>query len=443
MKISKAGIDRLGNRIREENHSLSDETLNNLQDYRTSHQDSLSSVFTILCSYIRKIHPTSIVTYRIKRFESIIGKLIRYPEMRFSRMWDIGGCRFIVRNDQHVYKIKSLIEDDDRISIVKEYDYIKQPQKDGYRSLHLFIKCNDNDRIIEVQIRNLTDHNWATLVEITDLLYDSKIKELGDNKDLVRFHFLLSRTSELTIVEKKEVAALLKRYGYFQRLSEVFSRNYLKVRQQWFLIENLKNHRYFLIETKKDAVPKIYSFKSSKEAEKEYLNLYKNTRNINIVLTHLPNPSYNQISIAYSNYILTFHSFLDECYELLESLITEALETGNYFDYIRNYSLYNSLLYENISNFMYEIREMTTYSESKDSKLRKKHRLKEKEWTRDIQKHANKSSERSKRLSKKFQKSMPNSAFRRFVIKAISTSITRKYKKKINKELNITFAKNP
>lgn len=441
MKISKGDIDRLGNRIREEHLSLNDDTLNSLQNYRTSHQDSLSSVFTILCSYIRKVHPTSIVTYRIKRFESIIGKLIRYPEMRFSRMWDIGGCRFIVRSDQHVYKIKSLIEQDDRISIVKEYDYIKQPQLDGYRSLHLFIKCNVSERIIEVQVRNLTDHNWATLVEITDVLYDSKIKELGNNAELVRFHFLLSKISELTISEKKEIAGLLKKYNYFERLSEVFSRNYLKVRQQWFLIENQKNHRYFLIETKKEDTPKIYSFKNTKEAEKKYLDLYKNTQNVNVVLTHLPNPSYNQISIAYSNYILTFHSFLDECYELMESLITESLETGNFIDYFSTFNLYNSLLFTHISNLMSEAREMTSYSENTDSRNRKKHITKEKEWIKDIQKQVNKNTERSKRHAKKFKKSMPESIFRQFIVRRITTFIAKKYKRKISKEMNIKIDK--
>lgn len=435
MTISKADIDRLGKIIRKEQYQLSDETLLQLQEYRTSHQNSLSTIFTILCSYVQKVHSSSIVTYRIKRFESIIGKLIRYPDMRFSRMWDIGGCRFIVRNNDEVYKIKALIEKDNRISIVKEYDYIEEPQKDGYKSLHLFIKCNENDKLIEVQIRNLKDHNWATLVEITDVLYDSKIKELGNNVDLVKFHFLLSRISELNIDEKKEIAEILKKYSYFEKLSEVFSRNYIRVRQQWFDIENRNNHRYFLIETKKENAPIIYSYKNSTEAERAYLNVYKTTQNANIVLTHLPNPSYNQISIAYSNYILTFHSFLDECYEILESLIVEALEQGEYYAYFRLYNLYNSLLFEHIQNLMTEIREMTSYSEKRKVQHKTRNKKKELEWISDIQKQVNRSNERSKRLSNKFRKSMPKSIIQRFVFKRISSFIGNKYNRKIKNVL--------
>ncbi len=433
MKQSKTEIDKLGNVIRNEPFPLSESTIDKLQEYRTSHQLPLSTIFTVLCSYIRKIHPTSIVTYRIKRFESIIGKLSRFPEMRFSRMWDIGGCRFIVRNDQDVYKVKSLIQNDDRIEIVKEKDYILNPQEDGYKSLHLFVKSTQDDRIIEIQIRSLKDHNWATLVEITDLLYDTKVKELGNNPDLVKFHLLLSRLTELNIHEKKEVSMYLERFNYFEKLSEVFTRNYIKVRQQWFDIQNLKNHRYFLIETKKDEPPRIYSFKNSKEAEKEYLNLYKRGQNINIVLIHLPNPSYHQLSIAYSNYILTFHSFLDECYELLESLIVEALETGKYYDFFRIYKLYNSLLFEHISNLVAEIGEINSLSTRSNGKKNNTQNTKEKEWIKDINKQVYRSRERSNRLAKKYKTSMPTSFVGKFIVTRMESFVIWKFKRKISK----------
>lgn len=438
MNISKGDIDRLGEKIREEKFSLNEDTLLKLQEYRTSHQDSLSSIFSILCSYIRKVNASTIVTYRIKRFESIIGKLLRYPDMRFSRMWDIGGCRCIVNNDLDVYKFKTLLEKDNRITIVKEYDYIKEPQKDGYKSLHLFIKCNHNDKIIEVQLRNLKDHNWATLVEITDVLYDSKIKELGDNKELANFHLLLSKISDLSITDKKEIARIIKKYSYFEKLSEVFSRNYIKVRQQWFDIESQNNHRYFLIETKKDEIPKIYSFKNTIEAENQYLSVYKSTQNANIVLTHLPNPSYSQISIAYSNYILTFHSFLDECYEILESLIVEALEQKKYYDYFKIFNLYNFLLFGHIKNLMTEIKEMGLYSKSRQQQKKRKNVKKEKEWTEDIKRLVDKSNQRSKRLAIKFRKSIPKSETGKFLVKLITSYISNKYKRKIKKVLAIT-----
>lgn len=437
MTISKANIDKLGNLIRAEGDNILDNTLNSLQEYRISHKDILSLAFSMLCQNTRKVHKTAIVTYRIKRFESIIGKLIRYPEMRFSRMWDIGGCRCILRNNDDVYKLKEIILKESDFEITKEYDYIKEPQKDGYKSLHLFLKHKSFDKVIEVQIRNQVDHNWATLVEITDVLFDSKLKELGNNKDLLRFHFLLSRIAELNIEEKKEISKIIKQYNYFDKLSEVFSRNYIKVRRQWFEIESKSNHKFFLIETSKDDVPKISSFKTINEAEEQYFNVYKSRQNANIVLTHLQTPNYNQISIAYSNYILTFHSFLIEFYEILESLIVESLEQRQYYYYFKMYNLYNSLVFNHIKNLMAEIREIQIYTqENKNRKYRDK--KKEKEWISDIQKQVKQNNERSTNLSNKFRKSMPLGWFGITTVKFITRHIGKNYQKKIRKVLDIS-----
>lgn len=189
--LTKGQIDKLGDKIREQRNSLEDLTLGELQEYRTSHKETLSQVFNTLCRTTRKITSDSIVTYRIKRFESIIGKLSRYPDMKFSRMWDIGGCRCILRNNKEVYRLKELIENE--LTVRKVYDYIEKPQSEGYKSLHLFVCVPDDDKVIEVQLRNQQDHNWATLVEITDLLFDAKLKEYGQNKELLRFHYLLSK----------------------------------------------------------------------------------------------------------------------------------------------------------------------------------------------------------------------------------------------------------
>lgn len=440
MTISKAEIDRLGNLIRSEGDNISDSTLISLQEYRTSHKDILSLAFSMLCKNTRNIHLSAIVTYRIKRIESIIGKLIRYPEMRFSRMWDIGGCRCILRNNNDVYKLKDIIANEQDFEIIKEYDYIKKPQKDGYKSLHLFIKHKSFDKVIEVQIRNQVDHNWATLVEITDVLYDSRLKELGNNKDLLRFHFLLSNIPDLKIEDKKEISRIIKQYNYFEKLSEVFSRNYIKVRRQWFEIESKSNHKFFLIETSKDDVPKIDSFKTINEAEENYFNVYKSRQNANIVLTHLQRPNYNQISIAYSNYILTFHSFLTECYEILESLIVESLEKKQYLEYFKIFNLYNSLVFNHIKNLMSEVREIETYNEEQKNRKNRDKR-KEREWISDIQKQVNQNNERSKKLSLKFRKSMPTSWFGRMTVKYITRHIGKNYQKKINKVLAITANK--
>jgi len=433
--MTNGDINRLGNRIRAEYDSLNNETLVELQNYRTSHKDTLAKVFNILCNLNRKMGKQNIVTYRIKRFESIIGKLYRYPKMELSRMWDIGGCRCIVNSNEEVYILKDLIHHNEFLSIRKEYDYIKSPQEEGYKSLHLFISLKDQKTVIELQIRNKEDHNWATLVEITDLLFDAKLKEYGKNKDLLRFHYLLSKRFNLNTDEKIEIAKTIIKYKYFEKLSNVFSRNYIQIRKQWLNIESKDNHNYFLIETKKDEVPKITSYKKFDEAEENYFNIYKNNQTANVVLTHLPKPDYEQISIAYSNYILTFHSFLDDSYEILERLIEKTLLDRKYLGFIKYYNLYNEIVYNHVKNLMsevYEIYKISNYKNLINQSVKIKQ--KEKDWVHDINRQIKKRKDKQIRFQASMRQSLPkNGTVGNYIFTVLSKRIAKKYSHKIKK----------
>ena len=437
--MSKGNIDRLGDQIREESIAISESTLNTLQKYRISHKEPLANTFNLLCACTKKVNKNSIVTFRIKRFQSIIRKLERYPKMRFNRMWDIAGCRCIVNNESDVYKLRELIYKEPRLEVLKEYDYLKEPQEDGYKSLHLFLKHDCDDKIIEVQLRSLENHNWATLVEITDLLYDSKLKEYGENKELLRFHLLLSDVKTLDIYRKYELAHILNKFEYFDKLSEVFSRNYLKVRKQWFDLETKVNHKYFLIEANRNEVPIITSFPNFQQAEENYFEIYKIRPNANIVLTHLQNANYNQISIAYSNYILTFHSFLSECFDLLESLLIESIDSRKPYSFYKVLYLYNGLVFNHIRNLVSEINEVQ--DSTMPNKLTRNNRKKGMEWRDDIQKQINKSNRRGQELQKALQYRLEGSSVRTYINKTIIRIINKKYKKRIEKVLATTQGK--
>lgn len=432
--MTKGEINRLGNVIRSEFDELSETTLLGLQNYRISHKDTLAKVFNILCNLNRKMKKTNIVTYRIKRIESIIGKLYRYPKMEFSRMWDIGGCRCIVNNNDEVYKLKELIEKNEFLTIRKEYDYIANPQTDGYRSLHLFVSLKDDNKVIELQIRNREDHNWATLVEITDLLFDAKLKEYGKNKDLLRFHLLLANRFNLTTSEKIEIAKTIKKYSYFEKLSYVFSRNYIQIRKQWLDIESQHNHNYFLIETKKDEVPKITSYKKFEDAEDSYFTIYKNNQTANVVLTHLPQPNYQQISIAYSNYILTFHSFLDDCYKIFEQLVEKTLVEKKYLSFLKYYTLYNEIVYHHIKNLMSEVVEMyKIWKKNTELKGQKyKPKQKERDWIKDINSQVRKRQTESKSMQNSLRQNIPKKGtLGNYMFIFLTKRISKRYNRKI------------
>lgn len=407
-----------------------------MQEYRTSHKTLISKVFEDLCSFSTKIHGQTIVTYRLKRFESIIKKLDRYPKMKFSRMWDIGGCRCIVRNNREVYRLADLIRSN--FIVKKEYDYIKEPQKEGYRSLHLFVTTENSDKTIEVQIRNQRDHNWATLVEISDLIFDAGLKEYSKNKDLLHFHYLLSK-DELNFEEKQKIATTLRKYKYFEKLNKIFARNNPIVREQWIKIKNQPvRKKYFLLEVTKDNPPIIKSYSTFGEAENEYFKAYKVNKNANIVLTHLPSSNFNDISVSYSNYILTFHSFLTDCLNILEDLIVESKVKAKHIALAQNFELYHSIFFNHVSNIFTEFVQVVSEEKNTDSQRRKRIKRVRREWIKDLNKKVSVRRKCIHTLHAKMDKCKCKYKINSYISEIIANRIGKKYLSKMEK-LTITI----
>lgn len=443
LSFTKGQIDRLGSKIREQSLEIDDETLEELQKYRIEHKEPISQVFTVLCSISRTIHHSSITTFRIKRFESIIGKLERYPEMRFSRMWDIGGCRCILRSEEETYKMKALLEAHKDLEIIKINDYVKEPQESGYKSVHLYVKHKSSEYPIEVQLRTLENHDWATLVEITDLLFDTRLKELADNNELYKMHQLLSKKPNLSTEEKIYIFKTIKKYQFFEILSEVFARNYLRVRNQWLLMESNSSHKFFLIEASKRDVPKITAFSSFVEAEQNYFQMYKASQNANIVLTYVQSHDYNLLAIAYANYILTFHSFMHECLTLFEGPIIEAIGGKKYFKFYRLYKFWNELAFRHSKNLISEIDEVVDNSFANPGK-KSKSKVKKKldEWLKDIKKQVDLSNSYKRRLFIGIAKSMPKSRISKFISEFIVRTVDGAYKTRIRRVFKLSRAFN-
>jgi hypothetical protein len=351
-------------------------------------------------------------------------------------MGDIAGCRIIVQNNHEVYAFEHHIR---QVLNVKkaDNDYIKNPKKNGYKSLHLYVTLPDNDKTIEIQIRNQVDHNWATLVEITDLLFDSQLKEYGKDKKLERLHYLLSKDkNELDYSEVKEIAKIVKDYSYLDKLNSIFSRNYLEVRKNWLEIEKKHRYRFFLIESSVSEIPKIEAYDNFDEAELKYYEKFKENNDANVVLTHLHKPNYKQISIAYSNYILTMHSFVDEFSKLFEKLIIHSLQIDKHYDFLKFFDLY----YNNLTNrFINEIKEASyssNVSENISDAKRRKESKKEKEWRVEINKSFKDSERKVKKFRRQLNDNMPKTKFKRWRTKRTLKRISKKYEKKINKQLN-------
>jgi ppGpp synthetase/RelA/SpoT-type nucleotidyltranferase len=388
-------INRLGEKIRNEFPDIKDTTKEQIQEHRISFKETTNTTFNSLCSVSKRVNKNAIITYRIKRIETIIGKLNRdvnsNEKQQFARMWDISGCRCIVDNDREVYKLEKLISK--TFIVRKRKDYIKKPKPNGYKSLHLYLQVPNDNKVVEVQLRNRLDHNWATLVEITDLIFDSQLKEIGKDKKLEKFLFLLSKRKSLVFDDKTFIAKTLREYEYFENLSKVFTRNYLKVRNRWLELEMKYSHKFFLIETKKNEIPIINSFNGFNKAEEEYFKRYLSNHNSNIVLTHLTKPSYKNISSAYSNYILTVHSVLDDITIILRELIIESIKDKKYYSFLKYYNLHLSILYNHINNLNSEILVSNAVGNQINGNL-----LKQNEWKADIEKQKEKIAKNEKKL---------------------------------------------
>lgn len=140
------------------------------------------------------------VVHRLKRLDSIVAKLKRNDHMSLRNMQDLGGCRVVVPKIDDIYKVANEFETSRvRHKLVKENDYIKEPKKDGYRSLHHVYKYVSDDKDspyngmkIEIQFRTLLQHYWATAVETMGTCTKTNLKAGMGDEDIKRFFVLAS-----------------------------------------------------------------------------------------------------------------------------------------------------------------------------------------------------------------------------------------------------------
>ncbi len=359
---SKGDYKRLSERIRQNPKDVSQSDLEMLQALRVTYKEPLSTVFNAIERIAQRIDRNSICTYRVKRIESIINKLVRFPEMQVQRMEDIAGCRVILTTEDDVdHMFKKVMKDLQKLPFEikgKINNYIENPKPSGYRSIHFNVCLDGSNQRIEVQLRCLDQHFWATLVEISDLIYHSRLKEYGEkgNAELFEFHRLLAQPDPiLTRQERRRISDISAKYLYIEKISSIFTQNYLEVRKRW---NNLRLQRklFFLIATGSDGMPEFTGYSHFEEAERAYFELYNNNdEQRNIVLTHLQTPSFHTISIAYSNYILTYNSALVRILSLLIENITHYYRTYNVPRFVKYYKNFQDIVYHWVGNKYFEM----------------------------------------------------------------------------------------
>jgi hypothetical protein len=161
-----------------------------INNWRACHGFPLWLVATNLAERVATITPKSFTAQRIKRLPSILVKLKneRTPtsKMRLSQMQDIGGCRAVVGGIPEVEKLVAAYNSANHPNIIidpeKTKNYVASPKLDGYRSVHLIATHHDpptSDQFgkkIEIQIRTVMQHAWATALEICETFTNAAFK---------------------------------------------------------------------------------------------------------------------------------------------------------------------------------------------------------------------------------------------------------------------------
>ncbi|HEY4358753.1 MAG TPA: RelA/SpoT domain-containing protein [Acidobacteriaceae bacterium] len=174
-----------------------------VQNWRSSHGMPLLVFRRHLAKRAEKLHSKAIVAQRLKRFSSIMNKLVREPNMKLSQMQDLGGCRAIMPDITSLNALVSIYRNanDDFVQTegnMKCFDYINHPKEDGYRGVHLVGRYKArsernehwNGHRIEIQIRTQLQHAFATAVETVTAFTRSPLKFGGGPDNWRRFFSL-------------------------------------------------------------------------------------------------------------------------------------------------------------------------------------------------------------------------------------------------------------
>ena len=308
-----------------------EEALKILNNWRAAHAYPLQ----VICSNLRQKNPDAIVVQRLKRLESITGKIQRFPEMQLYKMQDLGGCRVIVDTIEQVYEaIDKYKSSRIRHILKREYDYIANPKESGYRSYHMVYQFHSESKdtynknmFIEIQFRTKLQHMWATAVEMMGIYTKSNLKSSQGDYDILRFFTLVS--SLFAIQEKMPICPntsdwadeLISEIKYLDNKNNIISTlsglnvsiNHASNKYN----QKDKNLYYIILLNYDKMTVTVKPFKSSnlETATKLYGKIEQGS-NINVVLVSAS--SFETLRLAYPNYFADISYFVTNLRRVIE-----------------------------------------------------------------------------------------------------------------------------
>ncbi|PPB53653.1 RelA/SpoT domain-containing protein [Campylobacter hyointestinalis] len=313
MRVSNTAVRKAGLSLK--NNSATKEDLDAISTFRSNHIQLMKMLVKTIS---KKLPKPLFIARRLKRLSSIQAKLQRFEGMCLDRMQDIGGVRAVFRNNNEVKQFVENIKEvylgkRSVLEIVKENDYITQPKVDGYRSYHIVFKYNGkidevNGYHIELQLRDLLQHYWATAVEILALRSSTNIKAGYGDEHFKRFFWLCAELFAGAKEHKYEIRELDKKHNI------LFLLKGLNVVADKLEKAGNEESLYLMVLDAKDGILKLTAFSKSEQllAQAMYQSMETND-SMQSVLVSID--SIKKLKKAYPNYFLDAKNFIKEVTE--------------------------------------------------------------------------------------------------------------------------------
>lgn len=330
VEYTKRQINDAGNTIRRDDATEEELVLATtvIDNWRAAHAYPLHIIYM----HLRRMAGTRrdiLVVERLKRLDSIIGKLKRENGMDLWRMQDLGGCRFIVPTVDEVFAFAEKYKSSRvRHEYKRTYDYINNPKSSGYRSLHLVYKFHSDTKdtynqnmLIEIQFRTHLQHVWATALETMELFTKQALKSGQGEEYIKRFFVLVSSLFALqegypvipgTLADEKELISEIEQINNDHHLVEMLRAIRIALDHEegkkfdkqgyYVLILNYNTHRL-----------RIRYFLPSQidEANTLYTQIESNRRATGVDAVLVRAASFGVLKAAYPNYFADIGEFVN------------------------------------------------------------------------------------------------------------------------------------
>lgn len=316
MRVSNTAVRKAGLSLK--NNSTTKEDLDTISTFRSNHIQLMKMLVKTIS---KKLPKPLFIARRLKRLSSIQTKLQRFEGMCLDRMQDIGGVRAVFKNNNEVEQFVENIKEvylgkRSVLEIVKENDYITRPKADGYRSYHIVFKYNGkidevNGYHIELQLRDLLQHYWATAVEILALRSSTNIKAGYGDEHFKRFFWLCAELFAGAKEHKYEIRELDKKHNILVLLKG------LNVVADKLEKAGNEESLYLMVLDAKDGILKLTAFSKGEQflAQAMYQSMETND-SMQSVLVSID--SIKKLKKAYPNYYLDAKNFIKEVTERLK-----------------------------------------------------------------------------------------------------------------------------